>query len=80
MAGRHRTTYRKIQIMEVKTVPANEEARVKNNIKGAPVNNQQFFDAKIKFPLTHRVLRHPSKSGRTLFKAKRAGAITTHFQ
>jgi ribosomal protein L20A (L18A) len=29
MAGRHRTTYRKIQIMEVKTVPANEEARVK---------------------------------------------------
>jgi large subunit ribosomal protein L18Ae len=80
MAGRHRTTYRKIQIMEVKTVPANEETRVKQNLKSAPLSNQQFFDAQIKFPLTHRVLRHPSKSGRTLFKAKRPGSITTHFQ
>jgi hypothetical protein len=50
------------------------------DIKLAPSNNKQFFDAKIKFPLPHRVLRHPSKSGRTLFKAKKTAAVQTHFQ
>jgi ribosomal protein L20A (L18A) len=33
MAGRHRTTYRKIQIMEVKVVPVSEERRVKESMK-----------------------------------------------
>jgi len=43
MAGRHRTTYRKIQIMEVKTVPASEKKRIAAGIKPAPLSNKQFF-------------------------------------
>jgi len=67
MGGRHRTTYRRMQIMEVKPVPAKDCKRWAT---------KQFHDSKIKFPLPHRVLRAPSKRYRTVFKASRP---STHF-
>eukprot|EP01126_Amoeba_proteus_P043106 TRINITY_DN470_c0_g2_i14.p1 TRINITY_DN470_c0_g2~~TRINITY_DN470_c0_g2_i14.p1 ORF type:complete len:177 (-),score=2.73 TRINITY_DN470_c0_g2_i14:1-531(-) len=67
MAGRHRATYRRIQIMEVKNVPAKDTIRA---------STKQFHDSKIKFPLPHRILRAPSRRYRTLFKTTRP---STHF-
>jgi len=68
MAGRHRTTYRRIQIMEVKSVAAKDTIRA---------STQQFHNSKIKFPLPHRILRAPDRRYRTLFKASRP---STHFR
>jgi len=63
MGGRHRTTYRRMQIMEVKAIPAKDCKRA---------STKQFHDSKIKFPLPHRLIRAPSKRYRTTFKSKRA--------
>ena len=62
MGGRHRTTYRRLQIMEVKAVPAKECKRE---------GTKQFLNSKVKFPLAHRLWRAPSKRYRTVFKAAR---------
>ena len=62
MGGRHRTTYRRLQIMEVKAVRPKDCRRA---------GVKQFHDAKIKFPLPHRLDRAPSKKYRTVFKAHR---------
>eukprot|EP01123_Difflugia_compressa_P010548 TRINITY_DN388_c16_g1_i1.p1 TRINITY_DN388_c16_g1~~TRINITY_DN388_c16_g1_i1.p1 ORF type:complete len:177 (+),score=17.80 TRINITY_DN388_c16_g1_i1:110-640(+) len=68
MGGRHRTTYRRMQIMEVKAVTPKETRRA---------STRQFHDSKIKFPLPHRVLRAPRKRYDSLFQAKRP---ITHFR
>jgi large subunit ribosomal protein L18Ae len=62
MGGRHRTTYRRLQIMEVKSIPA--KACRRTGVK-------QFHNSKIKFPLPHRVDRAPTKRYRAIFKAHR---------
>eukprot|EP01128_Nolandella_sp_AFSM9_P011970 TRINITY_DN8850_c0_g1_i1.p2 TRINITY_DN8850_c0_g1~~TRINITY_DN8850_c0_g1_i1.p2 ORF type:complete len:177 (-),score=50.17 TRINITY_DN8850_c0_g1_i1:99-629(-) len=67
MNGRHRTTYNRIQIMEVKEIKAADLKRA---------NTKQFIDPKIAFPLPHRQLAAPSRAFRTKFKAQRA---STHF-
>jgi len=78
MSGRHRTTYRKIQIMEVKSVPVSDNKRIRKGIKLAPLSNKQFFNSKLRFPLPHRIVRHHSKSGRSLFQPK--GTVETFFK
>jgi len=67
MGGRHRTTYRRIQILEVKEIAAKDCLRA---------STKQFHDEGIKFPLPHRILRAPERRYRTTFKAKRSA---THF-
>ncbi|TMW65372.1 hypothetical protein Poli38472_008014 [Pythium oligandrum] len=62
LAGRHRARPRSIQIMRTAIVAA------KDTKKG---NVQQFHDANIKFPLSHRIPRPSIKNHRTVFKASR---------
>eukprot|EP01125_Pyxidicula_operculata_P009352 TRINITY_DN307_c0_g2_i1.p1 TRINITY_DN307_c0_g2~~TRINITY_DN307_c0_g2_i1.p1 ORF type:complete len:178 (-),score=34.71 TRINITY_DN307_c0_g2_i1:55-588(-) len=67
MGARHRTNYRRIQIMEVKALKASECVRP---------NTKQFHDSKIKFPLPHRVYRAESRRYKNVFSRKR---VHTHF-
>lgn len=62
MAGRHRCRPRSIQIIRTGIVAAKDTKRP---------DIQQFHDANIKFPLTHRLPRAPKKKFRTTFKAAR---------
>eukprot|EP01039_Chlorochromonas_danica_P004739 gene4739-5189_t len=62
MAGRHRSRFRSIQIIRTATVAAKDCKRV---------SSLQFHKSDIKFPLTSRVLRAPSKQLRPLYLAKR---------
>eukprot|EP00798_Chlamydomonas_sp_ICE-L_P004413 gene4413-14540_t len=62
MASRHRVRYPCIQIIKTATVPASACKRE---------NTKQFHDAKIKFPLTHKLIRPSSRVFRTTFKANR---------
>ncbi|CAM9382100.1 unnamed protein product [Laminaria digitata] len=62
MAGRHRCRPRSIQIIRTGIVAAADTKRP---------DVQQFHDAKIKFPLTHRLPRAPKKKFRTTYKASR---------
>ena len=74
MAGRHRARPRSIQIIRTATIDSKDVKRV---------NMMQFVDVtpegaskEVKFPLPHRIVRAPSKSLRTTFKASRP---MTHF-
>ena len=62
MAGRHRTRARSIQIIRTGIVAAKDCKR--NNV-------MQYHNSKIKFPLSHRIIRAPEKKFRTTFKANR---------
>lgn len=62
MAGRHRSRFRSIQIISTGIVKAADVKRT---------NTKQFVNSKIKFPLQHRILRDPSKTTRSIYKATR---------
>jgi len=62
MAGKHRVPYRMIQIFEVKEIKAAEAKRA---------NVKQFHDARISFPLPHRVMKPSSRAHRAVFQARR---------
>jgi large subunit ribosomal protein L18Ae len=62
MASRHRVRFPCIQIIKTATVPVSLCKRE---------NTKQFHDSKIKFPLTYRKIRPPSRKLKTTFKATR---------
>merc|ERR1712232_1250688 len=62
MGSRHRVRFPCIQIIKTATIPASKCKR--DNIK-------QFHDSKIKFPLTHKIVRPSSQVYKTTFKAVR---------
>ena len=62
MGSRHRVRFPCIQIIKTATVPASACKRA---------NTQQFLNSKIKFPLTHKLVRPPSRVLKTTFKASR---------
>lgn len=62
LAGRHRARPRSIQIMRTAILAAKDTKKA---------STQQFHNANIKFPLTHRLPRPANKSQRTTFKASR---------
>jgi large subunit ribosomal protein L18Ae len=62
MGSRHRVRFPCIQIIKTATVPASACKRA---------NTLQFHDSKIKFPLTHKLVRASQPQFRTLFKANR---------
>lgn len=62
MASRHRVRMPCIQIIKTATVPVSLCKRE---------NTKQFHDSKIKFPLTYRKIRPPSRKLKTTFKATR---------
>eukprot|EP01087_Luapelamoeba_hula_P013210 TRINITY_DN3775_c0_g2_i1.p1 TRINITY_DN3775_c0_g2~~TRINITY_DN3775_c0_g2_i1.p1 ORF type:complete len:183 (-),score=27.48 TRINITY_DN3775_c0_g2_i1:215-763(-) len=62
MASRHKARHTTIQIIEVNTLKPSQTRRA---------NTKQFHDAKIKFPLPHRVQRPQLKKYRTTFAARR---------
>ena len=67
MAGRHRARPRSIQIIRTATIDDDQVKRT---------NMLQFVGDDTKFPLPHRIQRHPNKKVRTTFKASRP---STHF-
>lgn len=62
MASRHRVRFPCIQIIKTATVPVSLCKRD---------NTKQFHDSKIKFPLTYRKIRPPSRKLKTTYKATR---------
>lgn len=62
MASRHRVRFPCIQIIKTATIPVSLCKRV---------NTKQFHNSKIKFPLTTRKIRPPSRSLKTTYKASR---------
>lgn len=67
MAGRHRSRSTAIHIIDIKEIKSSDCRRD---------TTKQFLNNKIRFPLSHRLLRAPHKKAGT-FLAKRPG---THFQ
>jgi len=63
LAGRYRARFRNIQIISVDAIKKTADVR--------RPNVRQFLDAKIKFPLPHRVIRPANRRLRTTFKAHR---------
>jgi len=67
MAGRHRATYRNIQIIDVQVIPSSSKKEGVVSVKRT--NIRQFHDSKIKFPLPHRIGKSDeSKRFSTKFK------------
>jgi large subunit ribosomal protein L18Ae len=62
MGSRHRVRFPCIQIIKTATVPASACKRA---------NTQQFLNSKIRFPLTHRLVRPPSRVLKSTYKASR---------
>jgi large subunit ribosomal protein L18Ae len=62
MASRHRVRMPCIQIIKTATIPVALCKRV---------NTKQFHDSKIKFPLTYRKIRPPTRKLKTTYKASR---------
>ncbi|GAX73600.1 hypothetical protein CEUSTIGMA_g1051.t1 [Chlamydomonas eustigma] len=62
MGSRHRVRFPCVQIIKTATVPASACKRA---------NTQQFLDSKIKFPQTFKLIRPPSRTLKTTFKATR---------
>lgn len=62
LGGRHRVRAPCIQIIKTATVPAKACKRA---------NTQQFLNSKIRFPLTHKLVRPPSRVLKTTYKASR---------
>jgi large subunit ribosomal protein L18Ae len=85
LAGRHRARFGSIQIVDTRIVKAGIKATAEYNpeIHGDVLPESvkrpslvQFLDSKIKFPLSHRILRASTKTLRSTFTAKRP---TTYF-
>lgn len=66
MAARHRARFRDIQVMDVKEIAPKDTRRAAT---------KQFHDQKIRFPLTHRVLRPSLPRFKTTFKAVRPHTV-----
>lgn len=62
MGSRHRVRSSALHIIKTATVAAADTKRA---------NTKQFHDSKIKFPLTHRIVRPSERKYRTVFKASR---------
>lgn len=80
LAGRHRARFSSIQIVDTCIVPAGVRASKRYNpeIHGdnVPVaikraNVKQFLKGTLKFPLTHRIQRAPTRDTRSTFVARR---------
>ena len=85
LAGRHRARFGSIQIVDTRLVPAGVKATAEYNPeKDGPIpplsvkrpSLVTFLDSKIKFPLSHRILRPSSRAARSTYSAKRP---TTYF-
>ena len=74
MAGRHRARPRSIQIIRTAIIDSKDVKR-ENMMQFVDIDNEGN-PKEVKFPLPHRIMRAPSKSLRTTFKAKRP---ITHF-
>jgi large subunit ribosomal protein L18Ae len=66
MSARHRAPFSRIQIVRTAIIPASKCRR-----RGV----QEYLNAKIKFPLHHRVIRPSSIRHRTTFKATRPHTV-----
>lgn len=62
MASRHRVRMPCIQIIKTATIPVSLCKRE---------NTKQFHNSKIKFPLTYRKIRPPTRKLKTTYKASR---------
>ena len=67
MASRHRVRSSQLQIIKIAEV-SDENVRRENT--------RQFLAEDLSFPVVNKVMRHPSKATKTIFKYKRPNHVT----
>lgn len=67
MASRHRVRSSQLQIIKIAEV-SDENVRRENT--------RQFLAKDLSFPVVNKVMRHPSKATKTIFKYKRPNHVT----